>query len=207
MRHRTQAAYSGAVWATHYASFSSTSLHNGNEMVAASRELPVSCYGLEVDGRLEAEFTTRDGARPGREESKKRFPCFRSGFMTRRRMRPRRSTVHPLRIRLRSSSPGVLGKGARRHQECRRRYHCPVPGYPFNRSRRGTRSRVPPSASLCSRSCGCHFPLKRCAARTPAGRSPLQNGISSWPRRRLASAHCVCAGKAKSVLVGWHVVV
>ncbi|KRP93703.1 hypothetical protein AOQ73_24120 [Bradyrhizobium pachyrhizi] len=43
-------------------------------MVAASRELPVSCYGLEVDGRLEAEFTTRDGARAGREELKKRFP-------------------------------------------------------------------------------------------------------------------------------------
>jgi hypothetical protein len=64
---------------------------------------------------------------------------------------------------LRSSSPGALGKGARRHEECRRRYHCPVPGCPLNRSRRCTRSRVPPSASLCSRSCGCHFPLRRCA--------------------------------------------
>ena len=48
-------------------------------------------------------------------------------------------------------------------KSCRRRYHCPVPGCPFNRSRRCTRSRVPPSASLCSRSCGCHFPLRRCA--------------------------------------------
>ena len=64
---------------------------------------------------------------------------------------------------LRSSSPGALGKGARRHEVCRRRYHCPVPGCPLNRSRRCTRSRVPPSASLCSRSCGCHFPLRRCA--------------------------------------------
>ena len=62
---------------------------------------------------------------------------------------------------LRSSSPGALGKGARRHEVCRRRYHCPVPGCPLNRSRRCTRSRVPPSASLCSRSCGCHFPLRR----------------------------------------------
>lgn len=57
-----------------YTSFSSTSLHNGNEMVAASRELPISCYGLEVDGRLKAEFVTRDGARAGGEELKKRFP-------------------------------------------------------------------------------------------------------------------------------------
>ena len=35
---------------------------------------------------------------------------------------------------LRSSSPGALGKGARRHEVCRRRYHCPVPGCPLNRS-------------------------------------------------------------------------
>ena len=55
---------------------------------------------------------------------------------------------------------GALGKGSRRHGVCRRRYHCPCPGYPFNRSRRCTRSRVPPSASLCSRSCGCHFAVE-----------------------------------------------
>ena len=57
-----------------YASFPITSLHNGNEMVAATRELPASGYALEVDGRLKAEFTTRDGARAGGEELKKRFP-------------------------------------------------------------------------------------------------------------------------------------
>jgi hypothetical protein len=43
-------------------------------MVVAARELPTSGYALEVDGRLKAEFTTRDGARAGAEELKKRFP-------------------------------------------------------------------------------------------------------------------------------------
>ncbi|OSI72286.1 hypothetical protein BSZ21_07325 [Bradyrhizobium canariense] len=43
-------------------------------MVAATRELPASGYALEVDGRLKAEFTTRDGARAGGEELKRRFP-------------------------------------------------------------------------------------------------------------------------------------
>ena len=43
-------------------------------MVAVTRELPASGYALEVDGRLKAEFTTRDGARAGGEELKKRFP-------------------------------------------------------------------------------------------------------------------------------------
>ena len=43
-------------------------------MVAATRELPAYGYALEVDGRLKAEFTTRDGARAGGEELKKRFP-------------------------------------------------------------------------------------------------------------------------------------
>jgi hypothetical protein len=40
----------------------------------ATPELPVSCYALEVDGRLKAEFATRDGARAGGAELKKRFP-------------------------------------------------------------------------------------------------------------------------------------
>jgi hypothetical protein len=57
-----------------YPSFPITSLHNGNEMVAATRELPASGYALEVDGRFKAEFETRDGARAGGEELKKRFP-------------------------------------------------------------------------------------------------------------------------------------
>jgi hypothetical protein len=71
------------------------------------------------------------------------------------------SRTEPLTRLGRSSSPGALGKGSRRHGVCRRGYHCPVAGCPLNRSRRCTRSRVPPSASLCSRSCGCHFPLRR----------------------------------------------
>jgi len=40
--------------------------------------LPVTCpasgYALEVDGRLKAEFATRDRAKTGAEELKKRFP-------------------------------------------------------------------------------------------------------------------------------------
>ncbi len=44
-------------------------------MVAAARELlPDSGYGLEVDGRIKAEFATRDGAKAGGEELKRRFP-------------------------------------------------------------------------------------------------------------------------------------
>ena len=43
-------------------------------MVAAAREFPASGYGLEVDGRLKAEFATKDGARTGAEELKTRFP-------------------------------------------------------------------------------------------------------------------------------------
>ena len=57
-----------------YPSFPITSLQNRNEMIAATRELPASGYALEVDGRFKAEFTTRDGARAGGEELKKRFP-------------------------------------------------------------------------------------------------------------------------------------
>jgi hypothetical protein len=63
------------VWATRAnRSFPITSLHNENEMVTASREPPAPGYALEVDGRLKAEFATRDGARAGGEELKKRFP-------------------------------------------------------------------------------------------------------------------------------------
>ncbi|WOH80646.1 hypothetical protein RX327_33630 [Bradyrhizobium sp. BEA-2-5] len=43
-------------------------------MIAATRELPSSGYALEVDGRLKTEFATRDGARAGGVELKKRFP-------------------------------------------------------------------------------------------------------------------------------------
>ncbi|WP_375778905.1 hypothetical protein ACE103_07500 [Bradyrhizobium sp. ma5] len=43
-------------------------------MVAATSKLPTFGYALEVDGRLKAEFATRDGARAGGEELKRRFP-------------------------------------------------------------------------------------------------------------------------------------
>ena len=46
-------------------------------MVAAARELPASGYALEVDGQLKAEFATRDGAKMGAVELKKRFPMLR----------------------------------------------------------------------------------------------------------------------------------
>jgi hypothetical protein len=42
-------------------------------MIATAHELPASGYALEVDGRLKAEFATRDGAKTGAEELK-RFP-------------------------------------------------------------------------------------------------------------------------------------
>jgi hypothetical protein len=53
------------------------SVRKGNEMVAAARELPASGYALEVDGRLKAEFATRDGAEMGAVELKRRFPMLR----------------------------------------------------------------------------------------------------------------------------------
>jgi hypothetical protein len=43
-------------------------------MVATALELPISGFALEVDGRMKTEFQTRDGARAGGEELKKRFP-------------------------------------------------------------------------------------------------------------------------------------
>lgn len=49
-------------------------------MVAASCELPVSGYALEADGLLKAEFATRDGARAGGQELKKRFPALQIGI-------------------------------------------------------------------------------------------------------------------------------
>ncbi len=46
-------------------------------MVTAARELPDQGYALEVDGRMKAEFATRDGARAGGRELKRRFPMLR----------------------------------------------------------------------------------------------------------------------------------
>jgi hypothetical protein len=58
----------------------------------AAREFPASGYALEVDGRLKAEFATRDGAKTGAEELKKRFPMLKSESMTRRHRRARTSS-------------------------------------------------------------------------------------------------------------------
>ena len=46
-------------------------------MVAAAPDLPASGYALEVDGRMKAQFATRDGAKAGGEELKRRFPTLR----------------------------------------------------------------------------------------------------------------------------------
>jgi hypothetical protein len=46
-------------------------------MVAVARDVPGSGYALEVDGRLKAEFATREGAKAGAVELKKRFPMLR----------------------------------------------------------------------------------------------------------------------------------
>ena len=43
-------------------------------MVGTALELPDRGYALEVDGRMKAEFATRDGAKAGGEELKRRFP-------------------------------------------------------------------------------------------------------------------------------------
>jgi len=46
-------------------------------MVGMTPELPDQGYALEVDGRMRAEFATRDGARARGQELKKRFPMLR----------------------------------------------------------------------------------------------------------------------------------
>lgn len=46
-------------------------------MAAITHELPDRGYALEVDGRMKAEFATRDEAKAGGEELKRRFPKLR----------------------------------------------------------------------------------------------------------------------------------
>ena len=60
-------------------------------MVAANRELPASGYALEIDGQLKPNLLPETV--PGQVEKSSRsvFPCFRSGSMTRRPMRARKS--------------------------------------------------------------------------------------------------------------------
>jgi hypothetical protein len=48
-----------------------------SKMVEAARELPTTGYALEVDGRMKTEFKTKDGARTGGQELKRRFPMLR----------------------------------------------------------------------------------------------------------------------------------
>jgi hypothetical protein len=43
-------------------------------MRSVAQEPSVRGFALEVDGRLKAEFATKDGARAGGEELKRRFP-------------------------------------------------------------------------------------------------------------------------------------
>src|SRR5206468_6556313 len=70
----SRAGGSGVVWATHAnPSISTTSRHKRNKMVAATRELPASGYALEVDGRLKAEFATKDGAKGRWRRTKETF--------------------------------------------------------------------------------------------------------------------------------------
>lgn len=48
-----------------------------SKMIEAARELPTTGYALEVDGRMKTEFMTKDGARIGAHELKRRFPMLR----------------------------------------------------------------------------------------------------------------------------------
>ena len=68
------ADHAGAISATHANNLSIGSNARRNNMVATTHELPDRGYALEVDGRMKAEFTTRDGAKAGGEELKRRFP-------------------------------------------------------------------------------------------------------------------------------------
>ena len=43
-------------------------------MRKTSPALPTAGYALVIDGHLKTEFTTKDGARKGAEELKRRFP-------------------------------------------------------------------------------------------------------------------------------------
>ena len=65
-------------------------------MVATAHELPASGYALEVDGRFKAEFATRDAAKTGAEELKKR--CFGLESMTPRQRLGKRSSFHRCRF-------------------------------------------------------------------------------------------------------------
>ena len=70
-----QSKHAGAISATHAKLFVvDRPKARRIEMVGTAHELPDQGYALEVDGRMKAEFATRDGAKAGGEELKRRFP-------------------------------------------------------------------------------------------------------------------------------------
>ena len=78
-------------------------------MVAVVRELPTTGYALEVDGRLKTKFETREGARSGAEELKKRFPGCGSKFMTRRQRPKKKSNFHKAEIQSPTKAASLCG--------------------------------------------------------------------------------------------------
>jgi hypothetical protein len=46
-------------------------------MAPRSNELPKTGFAVEIDGRIKAEFNTREGAENGAIELKRRFPALR----------------------------------------------------------------------------------------------------------------------------------
>jgi hypothetical protein len=56
-------------------------------MAPRSNELPKTGFAVEIDGRIKAEFNTREGAENGAVELKRRFPALRIASMTQRRNR------------------------------------------------------------------------------------------------------------------------
>jgi hypothetical protein len=49
----------------------------GFGMAPRSNELPKTGFAVEIDGRIKAEFNTREGAENGAIELKRRFPALR----------------------------------------------------------------------------------------------------------------------------------
>jgi len=69
----------GTAWQTHAKESAQERVdyQEKGRMVAAAREPPTTGYALEVDGRLKTQFETKEGARSGAEELKRRFPMLR----------------------------------------------------------------------------------------------------------------------------------
>jgi hypothetical protein len=50
-----------------------------NSMFLKKSNLPATGYALVVDGRIKAEFSTKEGAEQGAFDLKRRFPCLQIG--------------------------------------------------------------------------------------------------------------------------------